>query len=88
MLKKIQLKKKKRANIQYAIICSEEDIDKKENEKTIILIWNTSTYSMFRASSIYLNAFPVWYYQQKEKGHTFCIRIDSMGWYCVNIKKK
>lgn len=70
-----------RNNIKYAIICNEEDIDKNEDEKTTILFWNTSTYEVFISTSIYLNAFPLWYYQQKENGHTFCMRFDSMGWY-------
>eukprot|EP00833_Pecoramyces_ruminatium_P009638 jgi/Orpsp1_1/1183670/evm.model.c7180000086233.1 len=67
-------------NIKYGVICNEEDINKNENEKTTILFWNTSPYEVFLASTIYLNAFPLWYYQQKENGHTFCMRIDSMGW--------
>eukprot|EP00833_Pecoramyces_ruminatium_P013640 jgi/Orpsp1_1/1187672/evm.model.d7180000059344.1 len=68
-------------NIKYAIICNEEDIDKNENEKTTILFWNISIYEIFLSSSIYLNAFPLWYYQQKENGHTLCMKIDSVGWY-------
>eukprot|EP00833_Pecoramyces_ruminatium_P011527 jgi/Orpsp1_1/1185559/evm.model.c7180000094367.1 len=81
-------------NIKYAIICNEEDIDKNEDEKTTILFWNTSTYEVFISTSIYLNAFPLWYYQQKENGHTFCMRFDSMGWHdnayseICNVKDK
>jgi len=27
-----------------------------------------------------MDAFPIWYNQQKEKGHRFCLRIEAVGW--------
>ncbi|KAL6628501.1 hypothetical protein U3516DRAFT_793587 [Neocallimastix sp. 'constans'] len=68
-------------NVQYAIICHENDIDKNDNEKKTMIFWNIATYEIFIATSIYLNAFPVWYIEQKKNGNTFCMRFDSVGWY-------
>ncbi|ORX54768.1 hypothetical protein BCR36DRAFT_225862, partial [Piromyces finnis] len=69
-------------NIQYIIICNENDIDKPENEKETLLFWNTSTYTVFISTSIFVNAFPIWYDElRKEKKKSYCLRIDSVGWY-------
>jgi len=79
----------KRTNIQYIVICSEKDIDRPEKEKETILFWNTSTYTVFIATAIFVNAFPIWYNElKKEKGKGYCLRIDSVGWYVVNSNNK
>ncbi|KAL6594215.1 hypothetical protein LY90DRAFT_225877 [Neocallimastix californiae] len=67
-------------DIKYAIICHDEDIDKPDDEKETLLFWNTSIYKIFMSTTIYINAFPIWYIEQKQKGKIFCMRFDSVGW--------
>ncbi|OUM70032.1 hypothetical protein PIROE2DRAFT_1981 [Piromyces sp. E2] len=67
-------------NVQVAIICSDEDIDKSDEEKKIVVIWNVSTIAIFYSSAIFITAFPHWYNYQKNNGKTFCLRIDAAGW--------
>jgi len=31
----------------------------------------------------YINAFPLWYLEQKRKGKTFCLKFDYVGWYGI-----
>eukprot|EP00833_Pecoramyces_ruminatium_P005356 jgi/Orpsp1_1/1179388/evm.model.c7180000069112.1 len=67
--------------IKTAIICSEEDIDKKDDEKNTILFWNTSDLYNFWSTATYLSAFPLWYNEQRKKSEKpFCMRIEAVGW--------
>jgi len=70
-----------RTGIKYIILCSEEDIDKDENERKLLTFWNTSDSNSFLTAAFYISVFPLWYNLQKEKGDTFCFRLDSVGWY-------
>ncbi|ORX76779.1 hypothetical protein BCR32DRAFT_248483 [Anaeromyces robustus] len=67
--------------IKVSIICSDDDIDNDNIEKNIVLFWNIATVNSFAASAPYINAFPIWYLYQKNKGKIFCLRIDAVGWF-------
>ncbi|OUM58787.1 hypothetical protein PIROE2DRAFT_15869 [Piromyces sp. E2] len=60
---------------QTARICHADD-DDLEDKKTI-LFWNTSSINQFSSTSIYLNAFPLWYHMQKDNNKTFCMEIEG-----------
>ncbi|ORY86449.1 hypothetical protein LY90DRAFT_663100 [Neocallimastix californiae] len=67
-------------NIKTAIVCSEEDMNLPEDNKNTIVFWNTANYNEIYSSVIYMDAFPLWYNQQKKKGKRFCLRVEAVGW--------
>ncbi|ORX80020.1 hypothetical protein BCR32DRAFT_245899, partial [Anaeromyces robustus] len=70
------------SSINWAVICNNEDIDKMDNEKETVILWNTSfPVDKFSGSLTYMNAFPLWAYEQRKKGKIFCLKIENVGWY-------
>ncbi|ORY10455.1 hypothetical protein LY90DRAFT_518702 [Neocallimastix californiae] len=45
-------------NVKKVILCRTKDIDKSENDKNTIILWNTSDVSYFGNTIVYLSAFP------------------------------
>jgi len=74
---------KYRTNIISFTICNDEDINKSDDEKDTVLLWCTSDENNNIYYGVYLEAFPIWYNEQKRKGHSFCMQIDGVGWYMV-----
>jgi len=74
-----------RPGVKYLILCNEEDINKDKNERKLLTLWHVSVVKVLYSATFILIAFPVWYNQQKEKGETFCFRLDSVGWYYTII---
>ncbi|ORY22803.1 hypothetical protein LY90DRAFT_515332 [Neocallimastix californiae] len=67
-------------NIISFTICNDEDINKSDDEKDTVLLWCTSDENNNIYYGVYLEAFPIWYNEQKRKGHSFCMQIDGVGW--------
>ncbi|KAL6590333.1 hypothetical protein U3516DRAFT_572098 [Neocallimastix sp. 'constans'] len=65
---------------QTGIICSEEDIDKNDNEKKTLLLWHPGSRSSFSSSAKFANLFPMWYISQKKKNEIFCLKLEGVGW--------
>eukprot|EP00833_Pecoramyces_ruminatium_P013389 jgi/Orpsp1_1/1187421/evm.model.d7180000057587.1 len=67
-------------NTKKFVICNDDDVNKSDEEKNTILLWNTSNIYEVYSTIVYLNVFPYWYNEQRAKGKIFCMRIDAVGW--------
>ncbi|ORX41870.1 hypothetical protein BCR36DRAFT_374936 [Piromyces finnis] len=67
-------------NIKTAIICEGDDIDRTDNNKKIITLWNTSFAEKFDNSALYASVFPIWLKKHKNQEKTFCLKIEAAGW--------
>ncbi|OUM63647.1 hypothetical protein PIROE2DRAFT_9790 [Piromyces sp. E2] len=67
--------------VKYVRICNEYDIkEKNKDDIEKMILWDTNELDEFYKSIPYLNVFPFWYINQKEKGKTFCFIIENVGW--------
>ncbi|KAL6612393.1 hypothetical protein U3516DRAFT_593429, partial [Neocallimastix sp. 'constans'] len=67
-------------NVKKVILCRTKDIDKSENDKNTIILWNTSDVSYFGNTIVYLSAFPK-YLDNRKNNNIICMRVDAVGWY-------
>ena len=75
-----------RKNTKTFVLCNDDDIEKSDEEKENILLWNTSNIYDVSSTIVYLNVFPLWYNEQRDKGKSFCMKINAVGWYIDKFK--